>query len=353
MTTKATSGAPATGGKLKPADTWCDYFPNSSSTSKGPEGVLRGAVGKGYLWQPYQTVTYGFLDAADPADVATTYRRQRVEVAFSHYMLHSSVNFVPVDDISGLDFSKEDGRNKCMIRISFGPHWVKPDESIGAGWSMTGRGALYLSFDGEEGRPGAKWCTTYLGGQPLNSDNEFSKDDFAHAEATLYHELGHVLGYQHEHDSPYTQVQPEEGILDFLTASEFDTESVMLYHDMPFMSDPSIITELNTIPSYTDLALLRLLYPDNGREDGLFAQALDAFVFEATDKNRLLQLATEAVGDGTNVDKDSVAVMWGDIANNLNTNPRCATFLPQLAYGVQPNSKSDCGASFLLLLLLG
>ncbi|KAJ7871542.1 hypothetical protein B0H13DRAFT_2349834 [Mycena leptocephala] len=99
-----------------------------------------------------------------------------------------------------------------------------------------------------------------------------------------------------------------------------------------------------------------LLYPDNGREDGLFDQALDAFDFNAIDKQCLLEQATKAVGDGTRVDNDLVAVLWGYIAENLNTLPRYAKFLPQAQHGVKPNSKSgssDFGASILLLLLLG
>jgi hypothetical protein len=83
---------------------------------------------------------------------------------------------------------------EALFQISFGPHWDKPDKSIGAGRSLTGRGALYLSFDGQEGRPGAKWCTTYLGGQPVNFDKEFPKDDLDHADATLFHELGILDG---------------------------------------------------------------------------------------------------------------------------------------------------------------
>jgi hypothetical protein len=54
----------------------------------------------------------------------------------------------------------------------------------------------------------------------------------------------------------------------------------------------------------------------------MFARALDAFTFNATDKKRLLDRAVAAVGDGTNVKSALVGEMWADIALNLNASPR-------------------------------
>ncbi|KAJ6541052.1 hypothetical protein DFH09DRAFT_1089612 [Mycena vulgaris] len=292
----------STDATLTPSDTWCAVI-NPPDNSNVPNDALHGVVTERMLWLPYEVITYGFMDASDPLSVATTYRKDRVNAALALYMRHTSIRF-KLEDIRGLDFSQLSAQKQCQVRISFGPTNTMENGSIRWGWSHVGKDAIGSAFDSAldpTGRPGAKWTTTYLGGQPLNSDTEVTAAHLAMANTTVYHELGHVLGLRHEHDSPQSAIAGGGGIADALAATMFDPSSVMLYPNLPYKANSAIKSTLNQRPSNTDLGLLRLLYPDNGLPGGMFAKALDAFAFNATDKKRLLDRVVDAVGTGVHV----------------------------------------------------
>ncbi|KAJ7493835.1 hypothetical protein FB451DRAFT_1122358 [Mycena latifolia] len=307
---------------LTPADTWCAVV-NPGENSNVPSDVAHGVVVESLLWLPQDVVTYGFMDSIDPQAIATPYRQDRVNKALALYMQHTSITFKQVD-IRGLDFSQPYARSLCKIRISFGATNIVPNGSTRWGWAVVGTNAIGFEFDpalDPTGRPGAKWTTVYLGGQALNSDKELTADNLAMSNATVYHELGHVLGLRHEHDSPNSLINGAGSIPDVLAASMFDEKSVMLYRNLPYKADPTTKSRFNQIPSNTDLDLLRLLYPDNGLADGMFSRALDAFRFNATDKQRLLGLAVAALGRGV-IDSSQVKALWAEIAASFKANPR-------------------------------
>ncbi|KAJ6575756.1 hypothetical protein DFH09DRAFT_1361850 [Mycena vulgaris] len=313
----------STDATLTPSDTWCAVI-NPPDNSNVPNDALHGVVTERMLWLPYEVITYGFMDASDPLSVATTYRKDRVNAALALYMQHTSIRF-KLEDIRGLDFSQLSAQKQCQVRISFGPTNTMENGSIRWGWSYVGKDAIGSAFDSAldpTGRPGAKWTTIYLGGQPLNSDTEVTAANLAMANTTVYHELGHVLGLRHEHDSPQSAIAGGGGIADALAATMFDPSSVMLYADLPYKANSAIKSTLNQRPSNTDLDLLRLLYPDNGLPGGMFAKALDAFAFNATDKKRLLDRVVDAVGTGVHVVPSLVGEFWADIAGNFSVNPR-------------------------------
>ena len=89
-------------------------------------------------------------------------------------------------------------------------------------------------------------------------------------------------------------------------------------------SPRSCIIILFSIPSHLDLKL-QLLYPDNGHRTGMFAQALDAFRFSSTDKQRLLEMATKAVGNEAKMTPDLVNWMRAEISEDLRDKPRLAS----------------------------
>jgi hypothetical protein len=170
-------------------DKWCgELVPAQSSTA--PNDVQHGVVVERLLWLPYQVVTYGFMDADD---VATDYRKQRVRTALALYMQHTSIKFQEVN-IKGFDFENIIARPLCKIRIGFGPVQNNSDGSVLWGWAKVGKSAVDSAFNGDMGYPGKKWSTIYLGGQALKSDAELTAADLAMSNATVYHELGHVLG---------------------------------------------------------------------------------------------------------------------------------------------------------------
>ncbi|KAF7344143.1 ZnMc domain-containing protein [Mycena venus] len=316
-TNGAASGASTpTDTGLIPADKWCGEIAPVPASST-PDGVQHGVVVERILWLPYDTVTYGFMDSAD---IATDYRKDRVRKAVNLYMQHTSIKFVEVE-INKLNLDQPIARSLCKIRIGFGPIQTLTD-AVRWGWSFTGKAAIDSAFNGDGGRIGKKWTTTYLGGQALHDDSELSAADLAMANATVYHELGHCMGLKHEHASPQTQIATTESIPDYLAATLFDPSSVMLYSDLPYKKPVGVISTLNQTPSATDLDLLRLLYPDNGSAGGMFAKALEAFRFEAKDKQVLLDKAAAALGDGKSVNPSLVSEMWALIATNLNTHPR-------------------------------
>ncbi|KAJ7114588.1 hypothetical protein C8R43DRAFT_1113155 [Mycena crocata] len=293
----------------------CSAVPPADDPN-APSDIQHGLVVERSLWVPHDTITYGFLDNTDPTGAVTDFRKARVAEVLKVYMAHTSLKFQLVD-IRGFNFDDPLSRRLCN------PKQIKSGTS--RGWAAYGKTAMTLAFDpalDKIGRAGQRWSTIWLGGQPLNSEAEVKADDLALANFTLWHEIGHVMGLYHEHDSPQANLAVGGSIAQYLAATMFDPDSIMLYPDIPYKADATIKTALNKMPSNTDLDMLRLLYPDNGLPNGLFAQALDAFNFNATDKTRLLGRAVAAVGTGDKVDTALVSSLWADIAMNFHANPR-------------------------------
>ncbi|KAJ7487013.1 hypothetical protein FB451DRAFT_1554137 [Mycena latifolia] len=311
---------------------WCAAVPPEDDDA-APDDAQHGlVVEEEALWNPYDVVTYGFIEGKEKSEAVTALRIKRVKDALNLYAQHTSITFKFVDT-ADLDLEDQWDRIACKIRFSFGP----PQSTIRGttrvtrwGWASYGKKATGTRFDPKTetlGRFGQKWSTIYLGGQPLNSEND--AEDLAMANSTLYHETGHVLGLYHEAESPLKQVTGVKSIASFLAATMFDPESIMLYHHQ----NPVPNAPITQKPSKTDLDLLRLLYPDSGLPGGMFATALDAFSFNSTDKTRLLELATKAVRPPTAsepkskavIDASAVRALWADIATNFKDNPRLST----------------------------
>ncbi|KAJ7209191.1 hypothetical protein GGX14DRAFT_697875 [Mycena pura] len=310
---------------LIPADTWCNAI-LPTNISGVPNIVLHGKALEDLLWLPHEEVTFGFLDATPtlPDSSPTEYRKRRVRKALDLYMQHCSIYFREVD-VARLDFTTLAAQQACTIRIAFGRSpQVRMDGSHLWGWSYCGKEAKYLQT-----KNSPQFATVWIGGQALNSDAELSADPLAleWADAILYHELGHVLGLRHEHADPNPAAQSMTSIPDILVSSLLDPRSIMLYAESPYTS-PNEWFKLtwNSKPSPTDTQILRLLYPDNGRRTGMFAQALDAFRFSSADKQRLLEMATKAVGNEANMTPDLVNWMRADISEDLRDKPRLASY---------------------------
>ncbi|KAJ7092313.1 hypothetical protein B0H15DRAFT_905677 [Mycena belliarum] len=311
-----------------PPDTWCATAPAGDPSV--PADVQHGVLLRDQLWLPYERITYGFMDAVAPDALPTPFRRFLVTRALGLYQTYSSISFQLVD-IRGLDFDQAANRDLCTIRICFGRPSTLFDGTACWGWCFPGKDAITSAFDpalDPNWRPGTKWATIFIAGQPLNNQAELSADDLTKATASLYHELGHVMALQHEHESPYSLTAGAGSIPNVFAATNFDPASVMLYSNLPHTNNPTTRTRLNKRPSNTDLDLLRLMYPDNGFADGKLSQALDAFAFNAVDKQRILDEAATAVGTGV-VHPPSVAILRADIAQNLGANPRLSLGAPR------------------------
>ncbi|KAJ7153279.1 hypothetical protein C8R46DRAFT_1197359 [Mycena filopes] len=308
------NGASDPGTNPTRAEGWCRE--KTASTVAVPNHVAHGVVGvASKLWLPHQTITYGFMEGDA---IATPYRKSLVKKALEHYMGHTSLHFQEVLMPANLEDAAE--RAKCNVRISLGP--VQQGHY---GWSFVGRDALTAMHDGVDG-PGTRWATIYIGGLPVTPEAELAltQHERNDATSTLYHELGHTLGLRHEASSPNSQIL-NGGIVEYLAASKYDDQSVMLYEGLTYRPPLVGKTPLNPMPSTTDLDILRLFYPDNGRSDGRFSRALDDFAFTPVNKVPILTKANAAIGNGTNVNPALVAELWSALALNLNLFPRLSS----------------------------
>jgi hypothetical protein len=194
---------------LIPAETWCDTpDPIPQASSDVSSGALRAVSIDDKMWMPYETVTYGFMDGVDAQSEPTEYRKQRVHNALARYMAHTSLIFKEVD-IKGRDFNDKAERQRCVIRIAFGP--LTPIQGgvglVRLGWSCIGKEAKEYAFNGQGGRPGPLWATLWLGGQALLNDAELKPMLLLGTNQAVWHELGHALGLKHEHESPNTEIK--------------------------------------------------------------------------------------------------------------------------------------------------
>ncbi|KAJ7870647.1 hypothetical protein B0H14DRAFT_3573861 [Mycena olivaceomarginata] len=248
--------------------TWCGSSALEPSSEEGKSGeslkdVQHALVINAIHWPPNSTITYGFLDTAKEA---TEYRKQRVRSALDRYEENTSLSFHYVD-ITEWDFDHADTRDRCQVRITFGDP-IKQRNSEIWGWSLNGKNVVTKAYDPAVHKMGGeKWTTTYLGGQPKDKDAKISTNDLAMADQTLFHELGHVLGWlsspfslpsfpSNLSYSPHSKVAGKN-VSKCLAASLFDEKSVMLYRGLPFKGDQTKRSGLNTEPSRTDFGLLR------------------------------------------------------------------------------------------------
>ncbi|KAJ7270869.1 hypothetical protein C8J57DRAFT_1065233 [Mycena rebaudengoi] len=304
-----------------------------SDSGSPASGAEHGVVdGEDILWIPNTTITYGFMPGTDDGSAVTPWRKERVDKALQLYRDNSSLKFTFVDT-TGWDFKNKLARKNCQVRIAFGE-----PRDVGAitiwGWSYHGRNAEKFKFDplAEPNRPGPKYTTMYLGGQPKDSAAEQALDSvkLKWANQTVYHELGHALGLTHEHQSPRTETIPSlsgKTVVDYLMATTFDPDSIMLYRNIPFDTDkgydPTSKTKMNTYPSGSDLDFIQLMYPDSGEPTGKFATSLAAFGFK-DEIPKLLTQAKSALGTKNN---PGMAELRASIVLNLSTSdpPRLST----------------------------
>ncbi|KAF7299383.1 ZnMc domain-containing protein [Mycena indigotica] len=299
-------------------DEWCLTLDDQQN--------YRGISPKQLLWLPHQQIRFGFFDSNQRGCEATEFRKTRVRNALKLYMRHTSLVFIEVEDdeFRSLDFSKVSDRVQCPLRIAFGE-----PETVGGkvryGWSQNGKKLATFEFAGPgnvHSAPGPRYATMWLGGQPWI---ESTAQENGRATAAIYHELGHVLGLSHPADSKNLQ-----NVANSLRSSLVDPMSIMI--------STSRDANSNTIPSPTDLDLLRLLYPDNGSSNGKFAAALNAFNFSPDDRSNLLALAERVIGERNKIDEGLIGILWSSIATAFNQDYRrgrlstSAPVLNDLAY---------------------
>ncbi|KIM38799.1 hypothetical protein M413DRAFT_29749 [Hebeloma cylindrosporum] len=201
---------------------------------------------------------------------ATKYRKDLVRGAFREYSRRVNLRILELTDWDATDPDRAD------VRIFFGPI---PLDNV-PGWSIPGRVPLEhrRTVDAIKAEGGDALSTTVLSSSFVPKMPFVvgpGLDDAADEEAleallkvqtrTIYHELGHVFGLQHEHESPFTKTA-DKPVATASAVTWFDEDSVMLYPGHKFKSatkweafkrwfDPKK-PKFNTLPSKTDLALL-------------------------------------------------------------------------------------------------
>ncbi|KAJ7452613.1 hypothetical protein FB451DRAFT_1050784, partial [Mycena latifolia] len=312
----------ATGERLpSPAGLWCqtsESLMKSANPSELPEGAHRSfIIQDDIFWDLSTEITYGFLGDA------TDYQMQRVRTALALYQKHTCLRFVevPKAETDGWDFNKYKFRSKCQVRIQFG------EGNTGHGFSLIGAAATRSVIDFTTFKLAD--CYDLAAIHPFTSIylSDIWKHRLAQADAVLYHELGHMLGLDHEEESPNAthieidSVRPSK----YFVATKHDRESCMLTDGFRYTKEHDASqrksTPLNSKPSPTDLALLQLIYPDSGEEGGKFAKALDAFDFVLDMRKNLLKAAVDAVVPGASQKLRDLRLK---IARDLTENKRLA-----------------------------
>ncbi|KAF7302118.1 ZnMc domain-containing protein [Mycena indigotica] len=309
---------------LLPADTWCGTFesPAEPETDFTINAYIPDRTR--HLWRLDDVITYGFMpyetkyhrnipDKAERCD-PTDYRKDAFKAALKVYLDNVPLNFQEThEDMSKLDFSKPEDRKKVNIRIAFG-------------WPVQG-GAWGWTSGGEALRCAQQFASLFLGGLPSSAEDakDFNKEWLAEVKRTIYHEIGHAFGLDHEHESP---LSPTSNKLDPVTATMvatlFDEKSIMLYSGIPYKADPKKVTKDTLFPSHTDFVLLMLMYPDVAEPSGAFAHAAKSMGFNQDSIDVMLGMLKEAFEDPTAIKHNIIDNLRKIIADNINEHARLA-----------------------------
>jgi hypothetical protein len=172
---------------------------------------------------------------------------KRVHEALAYYEDYTSLKFRFVEIADNCNFDEESNREKWQLRISFGPPVDRENEHGEYeriwGWSFCGTHILSGQYNPEvDNMGGEKWTTTYFGGQPWNQAEveKMTPRDVVVADYTLFHELGHVLGLEHEADGPRSLVEGQT-LDSYLVATSVSRLSNVFRHpDLPHSSTQKV-----------------------------------------------------------------------------------------------------------------
>lgn len=229
---------------------WCknDILGYNDEASSG--GLAPAVAGSGplsaasligaHLWTPGDTIYYYFQQTG----AAYTYRQGKFREFLGHYTNVTNLTFTEVMNTTTIG-------QIPAIRIFFDNY------DIDDNWSKRGKMAIGWSNPSPAnptlGREGGLVDTTIYLCTP-DTQPGAGTSRLMYEQRKYYHELGHIFGLIHEHDSPASLANgspdPLVGVYTY-----FDPHSVMLYPNIP-LNGRSSTTQINYTPSATDYAFL-------------------------------------------------------------------------------------------------
>lgn len=214
---------------------WCAASEIAPKPAEIPKDVHHGFAIQDKFWSPHKVINYGFLK--DPTlGYPTAFQVARIRTAFDLFEEYTSLQFHNVGYLDGAyvdrvayNFNDAAVRNEIPIRIQIG-NTFQHQNTTWWGWSFIGTDSGPCPMH-QEFRPHGvqEWATTYLGGQPYDLSAEWKDPCYEMAQMTLFHELGHVLGMNHEHDSDKSEVSGGQAITEYLVGT-------MVSDIMPYIS---------------------------------------------------------------------------------------------------------------------
>lgn len=159
---------------------------------------------------------------------------------------------------TNLKFVRATSLAKSSFRVSFEPRNVTSVVYNSDGTTITSS-TTGVSHIGPYYRTGVDTCMhIYLG-------NTFNTDEFR---STVRHELGHALGFLHEHESPNATIKLNGGSYKYpkeiVDASEYDIYSIMHYQFFKEETEDKKSYPNNVDLSAQDIKSVSALYPQDG-----------------------------------------------------------------------------------------